>query len=132
MGDGIHAQRLGAKRLDQLQVRDVQTWINQIAKTCQCCAQGKEGPPSLLGYWPLLPERPVRASRTYAGCDVAAAHAGRTCAALLVDLDVHPRVIMQVLRHGEIAVTMEIYSQASSHATCQRPGRAIDDGRCCT
>lgn len=43
--------------------------------------------------------------------------ARRTCATLLVDLDVHPRVIMQVLRHAEISVTMEIYSQASSAAT---------------
>jgi integrase len=43
--------------------------------------------------------------------------ARRTCATLLVDLDVHPRVIMQVLRHAEISVTMEIYSQASSDAT---------------
>ncbi|MFY1679994.1 tyrosine-type recombinase/integrase [Micromonospora sp. WMMD730] len=43
--------------------------------------------------------------------------ARRTCATLLVDLDVHPRVIMQVLRHAEVSVTMEIYSQASSDAT---------------
>ena len=43
--------------------------------------------------------------------------ARRTCATLLVDLDVHPRVIMQVLRHAEMSVTMEIYSQASSDAT---------------
>jgi integrase len=43
--------------------------------------------------------------------------ARRTCATLLVDLDVHPRVIMQILRHAEFAVTMEIYSQASSEAT---------------
>jgi integrase len=41
----------------------------------------------------------------------------RTCATLLVGLDVHPRVIMQVLRHAEVSVTMEIYSQASSDAT---------------
>ena len=43
--------------------------------------------------------------------------ARRTCATLLVDLDVHPRVIMQMLRHAEVSVTMEIYSQASSDAT---------------
>lgn len=43
--------------------------------------------------------------------------ARHTCATLLVDLDVHPRVIMQVLRHAEVSVTMEIYSQASSDAT---------------
>jgi integrase len=43
--------------------------------------------------------------------------ARRTCATLLVDLDVHPRVIMQILRHAQFAVTMEIYAKASSKAT---------------
>ncbi len=43
--------------------------------------------------------------------------ARRTCASLLVDLEVHPRVIMQILRHADIAVTMEIYAKASSRAT---------------
>jgi len=33
---------LGPKRLDRLQVRDVQTWINQVGRLCQCCAQGKD------------------------------------------------------------------------------------------
>ncbi|HJT05261.1 MAG TPA: tyrosine-type recombinase/integrase [Pseudonocardiaceae bacterium] len=41
----------------------------------------------------------------------------RTCATLLVDLDVHPRQVMQILRHAQIAVTMEIYAQASTNAT---------------
>ncbi|HKG52065.1 MAG TPA: hypothetical protein VKB14_16655 [Actinomycetales bacterium] len=36
---------------------------------------------------------------------------------MLVDLDVHPRVIMRVLRHADLAVTMEIYANASSAAT---------------
>jgi integrase len=43
--------------------------------------------------------------------------ARRTCATLLVDLDVHPRVIMRILRHADQAVTMEIYAKASSAAT---------------
>ena len=43
--------------------------------------------------------------------------ARRTCATLSADLDVYPRVIMQVLRHAKISVTVEIYSQASSAAT---------------
>jgi integrase len=43
--------------------------------------------------------------------------ARRTCASLLVDLDVHPRVIMRVLRHANLDVTMEIYAQASSEKT---------------
>ncbi|GAB6898015.1 hypothetical protein JCM9957A_11050 [Kineosporia succinea] len=43
--------------------------------------------------------------------------ARRTCATLLVDLDVHPRVIMRILRHTQISMTMDIYAQASSKAT---------------
>jgi integrase len=41
----------------------------------------------------------------------------RTCASLLVALDVHPRVAMQILRHSKITVTMDIYSEAPSEAT---------------
>ena len=55
--------------------------------------------------------------------------ARRTCASLLVDLDVHPRVIMQILRHADFKVTMEIYSQASSAATrdaLKRLGESLD------
>ncbi len=33
---------LGNIRLDRLRVRDVQTWMNSLAYTCQCCAQGKD------------------------------------------------------------------------------------------
>ncbi|MBY8886840.1 site-specific integrase [Streptomyces sp. PTM05] len=33
---------LGSKRLDKLTVRDVREWINKLAATCQCCAQGKD------------------------------------------------------------------------------------------
>ena len=43
--------------------------------------------------------------------------ARHTCATLLVDLDVHPRVIMRILWHTDQAVTMEIYANASSAAT---------------
>ena len=39
--------------------------------------------------------------------------ARRTCGALLVDLDVHPRVAMEVLRHTDFDVTMEIYAQVT-------------------
>jgi integrase len=49
--------------------------------------------------------------------DISVHDARRTCATLLVDLDVHSRVIMQILRHAQIKVTMEIYSQAPSRQT---------------
>ncbi|PRY46604.1 site-specific integrase [Umezawaea tangerina] len=53
----------------------------------------------------------------------------RSCATLLVDLDVHPRVIMRILRHAQFAVTMEIYTRASSKATTdalKRLGESLD------
>lgn len=43
--------------------------------------------------------------------------ARRTWATLLADLDVHPRVAMQILRHAQFSITMEIYTQVSSKAT---------------
>ena len=33
---------LGRKRIDRLQVREVQTWLNKLARSCQCCVQGKD------------------------------------------------------------------------------------------
>ncbi|MGW9030711.1 tyrosine-type recombinase/integrase [Streptomyces sp. NPDC055722] len=33
---------LGTKRIDKLTVRDAREWINRLAATCQCCAQGKD------------------------------------------------------------------------------------------
>jgi integrase len=53
----------------------------------------------------------------------------RTCASLLVALDVHPRVAMQVLRHTQITVTMEVYSEVPSAKTrnaLKRLGRQLD------
>ena len=55
--------------------------------------------------------------------------ARRTCATLLVDLDVHPRIVMQILRHAQFDVTMEIYASASSAATreaLKRLGASLD------
>lgn len=40
-----------------------------------------------------------------------------TCATLLAALDVHPRVAMRILRHSQIKVTMEIYTEATDEAT---------------
>ena len=31
---------------------------------------------------------------------------------LLVDLEVHPRVIMRILRHADVSMTLEIYANA--------------------
>jgi integrase len=43
--------------------------------------------------------------------------ARHTCASLLVELDVHPRVAMQILRHAKIATTMDIYTHVPTTAT---------------
>ncbi|MBD0738962.1 tyrosine-type recombinase/integrase [Streptomyces sp. CBMA29] len=36
-----------------------------------------------------------------------------TCSSLLVALGVHPKVAMRILRHSQIAMTMEVYAEAS-------------------
>ncbi|MDP4504016.1 tyrosine-type recombinase/integrase [Nonomuraea turcica] len=47
-------------------------------------------------------------------------HATRkTCASLLVALNVHPRAAMQILRHSQTSVTINIYSEVSSDETRQ-------------
>jgi integrase len=43
--------------------------------------------------------------------------ARRTCATLLRDLGVHPRVAQQILRHAQVSITMEIYTQVTDDAT---------------
>lgn len=55
----------------------------------------------------------------------------KTCASLLVALDVHTRVAMQVLRHSQISVTMEIYAEVSSkesRAALKQLGRTLEFG----
>ncbi len=68
-----------------------------------------------------------------AGVRLIPVHATRkTCASLLVALDVHPRVAMQVLRHSQISVTMDVYAEVSSEATrraLKRLGKRLDAGR---
>ncbi|MDO7867265.1 tyrosine-type recombinase/integrase [Nocardioides jiangxiensis] len=53
-----------------------------------------------------------------AGVPVIPVHSTRrTCASLLVELGVHPRVAMAIMRHSQISVTMNIYSQVASSST---------------
>jgi len=47
-------------------------------------------------------------------------------------LDVHPRVAMQIFRHADFKVTMEIYMQMSSKQTLdalKRLGDSLDGGK---
>ncbi len=43
----------------------------------------------------------------------------RTCASLLAALDVHPRVAMRIMRHAQIDVTMNVYTEVSDAKTLQ-------------
>lgn len=53
-----------------------------------------------------------------AGVPKITVHDGRrSCASLLADLGVHPRVIMRILRHANMKVTMEIYTEVSDEST---------------
>jgi integrase len=65
-----------------------------------------------------------------AGVRKIAVHTTRkTCASILVAMDVHPRVAMQILRHSQISVTMNVYSEVSSEATrkaLKRLGKRLD------
>jgi hypothetical protein len=40
-----------------------------------------------------------------------------TCASLLAALDVHPRVAMRILRHAQISMTMEVYTEVPDDIT---------------
>jgi integrase len=77
------------------------------------------------------PIEPSNFRRTFAEAKVRKVHAHatrKTCASLLVALDVHPRVVMQTLRHSQILVTMDIYSKVSSEEArkaLKRPGKHL-------
>jgi integrase len=47
----------------------------------------------------------------------------RTCASLLRELGVHPRVAMQILRHSRISLTMDIYTDVPDPATREALGK---------
>jgi integrase len=65
-----------------------------------------------------------------AGVRCITVHATRkTCATLLAALDVHPRVAMRILRHAQIEVTMDVYTDVSDEQTLQalkRLGEQLD------
>lgn len=67
-----------------------------------------------------------------AGMPVTPVHLTRkACASLLVALDVHPRVAMQIPRHSKIALTMEVYAEVVSASTkdaLRRLGEQLDSG----
>ncbi|GAA5073518.1 integrase [Thermocatellispora tengchongensis] len=85
---------------------------------------------------PIEPSNFVRSFKAAchkAGVREINVHATRkTCASLLVALDVHPRVAMQILRHSQISVTMNVYSEVSTEETrkaLRRLGERLGRGR---
>lgn len=102
----------------------------KLRRTAQDAARDKAGP-AWQGSANLVfttrygtPIEPRNFNRSWdarcrtAGVRTITVHDGRrSCGTLLADLDVHPRVAMQVLRHARFALTMEIYTMASSKAT---------------
>ena len=67
--------------------------------------------------------------------------ARRTCATLLVDLEVHPRELMRILRHADVSMTLEIYASSCAdgdpRSAAQVGGAPCDAQvssrlRCCT
>jgi integrase len=64
--------------------------------------------------------KPFDARRVKAGLHKITVHdVRRTCASLLAALDVHPRVAMGILRHAQIGVTMNVYTEVSDAKTLQ-------------
>lgn len=55
-----------------------------------------------------------------------------TCATLLSALDVHPQVAMRILRHAQIDVTMNVYTEVSDAKTLSGSGGSLARRRCCT
>ncbi|MEO3972875.1 tyrosine-type recombinase/integrase [Streptomyces sp. CAU 1734] len=49
-----------------------------------------------------------------------------TCSSLLVALKVHPKVAQRILRHSQIAMTMEVYAEASEEEVRKAIGKLSD------
>jgi integrase len=149
---GLQLQRVGRRLLHRetktatsdavvLPLVDLCTTALRHRETQQAMAQEAAGGAWQGGKWVLstkwgTPIEPRNFNRSWdtrcrkASVRKITVHDGRrTCATLLVDLDVHPREVMRILRHAQIAVTMEIYAQASSkatHAALKRLGDSLD------
>jgi integrase len=52
---------------------------------------------------------------------------GHTCATLLAALDVHPRVAMRILRHAQIDVTVNVYTEVSDAKALKRLGKQLGE-----
>ncbi|MFF0243303.1 hypothetical protein ACWEU6_26875 [Streptosporangium sandarakinum] len=75
------------------------------------------------------PSRTAGLARRVTGCHV---HDTRhACTSLPTALDVHPRVAMRILRHSQVSMTMNVYTQIPSPETrkaLDRSNRSLDCG----
>jgi integrase len=110
----------------------------QLRQLAAAKAAGEAWHPSRMVFTTRygLPVEPRNFNRSYdsriqrAGVPKITVHdARRTCASLLVDLDMHPRIAMAILRHADFSITMDVYGQVSSKATrdaLRRLGESLD------
>jgi hypothetical protein len=66
-----------------------------------------------------ITSRPEHKRRCCKGYLSRSSIAGIRCAALLTAFGVHPRVAMRILRHSQISMTMDVYTQIPSPETCK-------------
>ncbi|MGW1680289.1 hypothetical protein [Saccharopolyspora sp. NPDC002376] len=91
--------------MDRLNLRDAQKWANKLHDICQCCKQGKDARrpkkrQRCCAWGMCCSEAP--STRTVSDVRKITVHARRaSCAMVLVDLEVHPRVTMQILHHAD-------------------------------
>lgn len=112
----------------QAMLGHMEQFVSNVTPVDEQTARAKAGPAwqgSKLVFTtrygtPVEPRNFLRswdARRIKAGVRKITVHdARRTCGSLLADLDVNPRVAMQILRHAQFSLTMEIYTVASSKA----------------
>jgi integrase len=90
--------------------------------------QRREAPPDAANC-PLAHNRRFETRCAKAGVRLITVHDMRhTCATLLATLDVHPQVAIRILRHAQIDVTMNVYTEVSDAKTPQalkRLGRQL-------
>ena len=49
-----------------------------------------------------------------------------SCATLLITLGVHPRIVMEILRHSQISTTLNIYAHALPQVNCEALNNLVD------
>jgi hypothetical protein len=120
---GICATALGERRKDQTAARDAagDDWPDLGLVLTTRSGQPIEPRNFNRSFATAAPRRAFARSRY--------TRRARRAPRVLIATDVHPRVAMQILRHSQISVTMNVYSEVSSDATrkaLKRLGKRLD------